>query len=318
MSPSSGNCSNLRKCIAGRMATVSTNMPTTFLVIICLAAFVMLSSSSCGPHPTPHIQLLSPVTLETPEDDLCVECGAELNLCWNHIHELLANEYYRLQVWVTGQDSSAYYPKEKRFTLPDLLPPGEYNWTVVIVYRTGPDTYEQVSEESERHHFHVVPPFPVANSISPTSTLQGTAVPVLVSGKNFTTSTALTIGVPLQVILVDSGTITATVPAALRAGVYAVTVQDSMGKGVTSTVFFTVTKPPAPTATPTMPPMTVSPTPPPVPIWTPTPAPTLTPTLPPTRKPRLPTSTPTLTPTLTTPAPTTPTKPTLPPQPTPD
>ena len=317
MSLSSGNCSNLRRFIARHLCISPTTMPTTFLVIMCLAAFAMLLNSSCSPNPTPHT-LLPPVTLEAPEDDLCVECGSELNLCWNHIHELLADEYYRLQVWVTGQDPSVFYHKEKRFTLPDLLPPGEYNWAVVVVREMGPDTYEQVSKESERHHFHVVPPFPVANSISPTSTLQGTAVPVLVSGKNFTTSTALTIGVPLQVILVDSGTITATVPAALRAGVYAVTVQDSMGKGVTSTVFFTVTKPPAPTATPTMPPMTVSPTPPPVPIWTPTPAPTLTPTLPPTRKPRLPTSTPTLTPTLTTPAPTTPTKPTLPPQPTPD
>jgi len=321
MSPSSGNCSKPHRFIARLVSTALTTMPTTFLATICLAAFVMLLNSSCSPTPTPHPQttptpmLLPPVTLEEPEDDSCVECGSELILCWNHVRELLAGEYYRLQVWVTGGDPSVFYHKEKRFTLPNLLPSGEYNWAVAIVRRMGPDTYEQVSEESERHHFHVVPPFPVANSISPTSTLQGTAVPVLVSGENFTTSTALTIGVPLQVTFVDSSTITATVPGTLGAGVYTVTVRDSMGRGVTSTVFFTVTEPPTPTATPTRPPIiTVSPTPPPIPIRTPTQAPT--PTSTPTPRPRPPTSTPTPTWTPTTPAPEPTQRPTQPAEPT--
>jgi len=280
VSPSSGNCSKLRRFIARHLGIISTTMPTTFLIIICLAAFVILLNSSCRPTPTPHTPpptiptatstpvvspspsntpilpptstptLLPPVTLEKPDDDVCIECGTELTLWWSYVRELLANEYYRLRVWERGQEPSVFYRKEKSLTLPTLTQ-GEFNWAVAIVRRKSTDMYEQMSEESQERHFHMLPPVPVILSISPTSMVKGTREQVVVSGENFTSPITLTVGALLQIIDADSNTITATVPATLAVGEYPVIVQDSNGRVVSSTVCFTVRKPtPSPTPLP--------------------------------------------------------------------
>ena len=82
-----------------------------------------------------------------------------------------------------------------------------------------------------------------------TSMVEGRGGQVVISGENFTPPITLTIYVTLQIIDVDSSVITATVPTTLAAGVYTVTVCDSMGRGISSTVLFTVTEPPPPPPT---------------------------------------------------------------------
>jgi len=267
MHPLSGNCSKLRRLIAGYLGITSTTVPVIFL-ITCLAISAMLFIlSSCGPNPTmppPHVRtplvstdmptavpsptptLLPPVTLVEPEDDLCLDCGSEVVLRWIYPSVLLENEYYQLRVQPKERDYlTLYYTKEDHYHF-TALSPGEYNWAVAVMRSTTPDTYEQVSEESEWRHFHIFPPAPVTRGISPTSTLLGTSVPVVISGENFTTSVTLIISIPLQATFVDSNTITATIPATLEVGTYPVNVQDSIGRGSTS-VSFMVLEPPTPT-----------------------------------------------------------------------
>jgi len=280
MNPLSGNCSNLHRLVIEHWRTTSTAVLTTFLPLTCLAALITFLNFACSsPAPTPpptHYCTPTPmvtdtplpsvaptpilpslVSLEKPEDDYCMECGTELTLWWDCVRKLLGDEYYRLKVWVEGHDPSVFYQKGKSLALPALAP-GEYKWAVAVVRSMGSDAYEQVSEESERRHFHVLPPAPAVHSISPTSTLKDKAETVIVSGENFTAPVTLTVGSPLQATLLDSGTIMAIIPTTLRVGVYTVTVQDSMGRGVSSTVFFTVAEPPTPT--PAVPPTRVPPT----------------------------------------------------------
>jgi len=259
----SGNGSKLRRLIAGHLGTTSTTVPVVFVGLTCLATLTMFLDFACSspmpiappahtrpaptstysPTPTstltPMPTLLPPVRLEKPEDDACIEYGAELTLCWNSIHELLANEYYRLRVWANEQEPSIFYHKEKCFTLQNPSP-GEYKWTVSIVRSINADMYEPMSKESEWHHFHVLPPLLAVSGISPTSMVEGRGGQVVVSGENFTTPITLTIDVPLQIIDVAPKAITATVPATLTVNEYPVIVQDANGRVVSSTVSFTV------------------------------------------------------------------------------
>jgi len=98
--------------------------------------------------------------------------------------------------------------------------------------------------------------------------LRGTGGPVVISGENFTYSLALTISVPLQVVFVDSSTITTTIPTTLEVGEYPVIVTDLNGKGNSHASFTVEDKP---TLTPTRLPKTPMPTtpvyPPPVLGW---------------------------------------------------
>jgi hypothetical protein len=198
------------------------------------------------------------VRLTAPEDDSCLNCGSAITLCWIYSDTLLESEYYQLMVKVKEQDSLTLYSTKDDHYHFDSLSPGEYKWAVSVVRSIIADTYEPVSKESSWRRFHVLPPAPVVHSISPTSTLKDKAETVIVSGENFTAPVTLTVGSPLQATLLDSGTIMAIIPTTLRVGVYTVTVQDSMGRGVSSTVFFTVAEPPTPT--PAVPPTRVPPT----------------------------------------------------------
>jgi hypothetical protein len=139
-----------------------------------------------------------------------------------------------------------FYLKEDHFTLP-ALSQGVYNWAVAIVRSIAPDKYEPVSTESDWYSFEIAPPTPFVHSISPTSTVQGAGVPVVVSGENLTRSLAIVIGdVTLQTTFVDSSTIAATIPVTLEVGRYPVGIEDLIGEVVWSG-FFTVLRPPAPT-----------------------------------------------------------------------
>ena len=260
------NHSKFCRFIGGYLGIMSSTLPVVFLTICLALSAMLLTVTSCGPNPTmppPHVRtslvsteaptvtpsptptLLPPVTLEKPEDDSYVECGSEVALSWSWSHLLERDEYYQLRVKVEEQDSLTFYhTKDDHYRLNSLLS-GEYEWTVVIVRSTATDTYEQMNAESEWRHFHILPPAPVVRSISPASTLQGTSIPVVLSGENFTTSVTLIIGMPLQATFVDSSTITATIPATVSVGAYPVIVQDSIGRGVSS-VSFIVFEPPTP------------------------------------------------------------------------
>lgn len=145
------------------------------------------------------------------------------------------------QLSLRGSDSFLVYLGRDHFTLSGLSP-GKYNWTVAVVRSTASDEYVAVSEQSDSYDFEILPPAPVVKVISPTSTFQGTSVPVVVSGENLTHSLALTIGVPLQATFVDTSTITATIPITLEVGEYPVIVRDSLGQG-DSYAFFIVSEP---------------------------------------------------------------------------
>ena len=289
MGPLSGNCNKFRRFIAGNLGITSSTASAVILVITCLTILAMLSDFSCNspnsptppsntrpaPSPTgtliptvtllPTSTLLPPVTIERPEDGSCIEYGSEVTLWWSYAYELQAGEYYRLKVWAKGQEPFIFYSEEKHLALP-VLAQGDYKWAIIVVRSLAPGMYEQVSEESTWHSFRVVPSPPVVHSISPTSTLQGTSVSAFVNGENFTASVALTIGVPLQVTFVNSSTITVTVPSTLEVGVYAVTVQDSNGKGISS-ASFTVEE--LLTETPIRPSITPTPRPYPPPAYAP-------------------------------------------------
>jgi hypothetical protein len=281
MDPFSANCSKLRRFIAEHLGITSVTMLVAFLVMASLAALVASSDLACSsptsttptptltpppphgrlptptPSPTPAPTLLPSVTLEEPEDGSYLDCGSEVTLRWSCPGVLQANAYYRLSV--KGQAPSLFhhtvYHREDHFTLP-ALSPGEYNWAVAIVRSTDPDKYELVSEESEWRSFEIAPPCPVVHAIWPTSMVQATGGPVLVSGENFTHSLTLTIGVPLQMTSVNSTTITATIPMTLEIGEYPVIVKDSSGAGVSSVSFIVSELPlPPPTSTPSATPM---------------------------------------------------------------
>jgi hypothetical protein len=191
------------------------------------------------PQPTP--TLLPPVTLEEPEDGSCLACGSEARPCWSCTYDLQPGELYRLEVYAAKENYPRfYYTTEDYYSLTNLSP-GEYDWGVDIV-RSSRRKYEQVSGESARYHFEIVPP-PVVHNISPTCTVQGTGVTVVVSGENFTHSVALTIGVPVEVAFGDSSTITATIPITLEIGEYPVIVEGSTD-GDVSSVFFAVNERP--------------------------------------------------------------------------
>lgn len=266
------SCSKLRRFIAERLGVTSITMPATFLVIVGLTVLVMLSNSACGssasktppertrpiptptdistptatltPTPTP----LPPVILEDPEDGSCLGCESPVALRWSCPYILQEGECYQLRV--KGQSlsyDSLFHPAEDRFTLP-ALSPGKYNWAVTVVRSTDPDEYVEVSKESEWRSFEILPPTSVVYSISPTMTVQGTGVPVVISGENFTHSLALTIGVPLKASFVNSSMITATIPVTLEVGKYSVLVEGSTCDGVS----FTVSEPSAPTPIPVL------------------------------------------------------------------
>lgn len=91
----------------------------------------------------------------------------------------------------------------------------------------------------------IAPPSPVVHSISPPSSTQGISVSAVISGENFTLPLTLTIDVPLQANVVNSRTITATIPKTLRTGEYTVTVINSNGRGQ-SFASFVVNEPPTP------------------------------------------------------------------------
>jgi len=257
-------CSNLGGFIGMHLDIAPGTVQVVLLVTACLEVLVLLSSLSCSspvPTPptatlTPHVRtptlaplptLHPPVTLIEPGDDACLDCGAEVALRWSCPYDLEPNEYYQVRVRTTEQDSS-FYHKEDRFPLsPSRLPlsPGEYNWAVIVVRSLGRDIYELVSEESEWYHFHIAPPSPVVHSISPPNSTQGISVSAVISGENFTLPLTLTIDVPLQANVVNSRTITATIPNTLQTGEYTVTVTDSNGKGQ-SFASFAVNEPPMP------------------------------------------------------------------------
>ena len=194
---------------------------------------------------TPPI-LLPPPTLEEPENDDCLDCGSEVTLRWSLPYALHGEECYQLRVQeAKEQEPACHYPKENSFSLPTSPSPGEYSWVVSVVHPTGGDEYVPVSEESTSYTFVINPP-PIVHSISPTSTVQGISVTVVISGENLTLSLTLTIDdISLQTTLVDSSTITATVPIAITQDVdeHTVIVEDSTGNIVWSGSL-TVEKPP--------------------------------------------------------------------------
>jgi hypothetical protein len=272
------HCGKLHRFIVQHLGIPPANIAAAFLSITCLAALALfLIFAGCAPNPTkpsPHVRLiptvtdtltptvhstptsipkptlLPPVTLEEPEDGACLACEQEVTLCWSCPRVLQTEEYYRLRV--KGQTPSPFYHtvyhKEDHSTLPTLSP-GKYDWSVAIVRSTAQDNYELVSEESDSYSFEIALPTPIVHSVSPTNTVQGTSVAVVVGGENFARSHALTIGIPLQATFVNSSTITATIPITLEAGEYPVVVNGSAGVGASS-VSFTV-KEPSPTPTPT-------------------------------------------------------------------
>lgn len=202
------------------------------------------------PPPTP-----LPPTPEGPENGSRFDYGSKVTLRWScpH-HSLQADECYRLGIRAKGEDPSYFYCTEDHFVLSPLSP-GEYDWAVAIV-RSVESGYELVSEESDRCSFEIAPPKPVVHSISPTSTVQGTSVVVEIIGEYFTSSLALTIGVPLQASFVSTRTITATIPTTLEVGEYPVIVEGSIGKTISFTVESQVVQP-QPSPTPIPPPITL-------------------------------------------------------------
>jgi hypothetical protein len=173
------------------------------------------------------------VTLKEPQDGLCFDCGSEVPLRWSCPYILEAKDYYRLDVW--GKERSSFpsqrtYHKGNCSTLANLSP-GIYNWAVTVVRSIDRGKHMLLSEESDGFSFEIAPPAPVVHSISPTCTVQGTGVTVVVSGENLTRSLAFTVGVPLKATFVNSGTITATIPITLEVGEYDVIVKDSLGQG---------------------------------------------------------------------------------------
>jgi len=275
MNLSRRHCAKLHRSIAQHLGTTSTNMAAAFLSIAYLAALALfLILAGCAPNPTttpthvrltpratdtltptvrstltaiPASTLLPPVTLEEPEDGACLDCEQEVTLCWSCPRVLQAKEYYRLRV--KGQAPSLFYHtvyhKEDHFTLPTLSP-GKYDWSVAMVRSTAQDNYELVSEESDSYSFEIALPIPIVHSISPTGTVQGTSVAVVVSGANFTRSLALTIGVPLQATFVNSSTITATIPITLEVDEYPVIVKGATAEGGSSVSFAVSELPPPP------------------------------------------------------------------------
>jgi len=289
----------LRRSVVERLGITSTIVPA-LMIMTCLAVLAIFSGISCVPTqtppnvtpvpiitstlvisatltptpPTPTLTptLLPPVTLVEPEDDTCIGCGSRVLLQWNWFRVLETAERYQLRVWEVGQTPDLLYltTTEDQFELPTSdFSLGDYDWAVDVV---DPATRKSVSKASRPSCFHIVPPPPVVRSISPASMVRGTGVQVLISGENLTHSIALTIGVRLSVTVVNSNTITATIPTTLEVGEYPVIVQDLRGRG-DSSVLFTVEEPtptPSPTPSPTA---TPSPTviPSPTPYWYPPP-----------------------------------------------
>jgi hypothetical protein len=179
------------------------------------------------PTPTPTPTLRPPPILDEPENDSVFDSGSEVVLRWSCPFVPQTNECFQLNVTPKVQDSPLCL-QENRFSL-TTLSPGEYNWAVVAVHSTPP--HKPVSKESASRSFQIALPSPVVYSVSPTITLQGTSVPIVISGENFTNSLTLTIGVPLQVTFVNSRVITTTIPTSLTVGQYSVIVRDSHGKG---------------------------------------------------------------------------------------
>jgi len=256
----------LYRFMAERVTGIAlTPVPAVLLVLISLTGLAVLSfackpvtpvSTPTGPihvrddtitpsptntatptvTPTPTPTLLPPVILEEPKDGDCLPCRSDVVLRWNSSHDLGEKESY--QVRVKGQDLT--YCKENHLLLDDLSP-GVYDWDAAIVRSVEKDTYEQVSKKSNCSSFTVLS-FPIVDSVSPTSTVRGVSVPVTITGENFLPSVVVTIGMPLEVILVNSTTLTATVPETLMAGEYPVVVSGVISTEVPS-VFFTVNEP---------------------------------------------------------------------------
>ena len=249
------------------VATGDSLLP--FLIMLGLMIVVPLSSSACSnpsplpttpspttpppfdpytrvPTPPPEPTRLPPVMLKEPKDGSYFDLGSEVRLCWSCSDGLQPGEYYRVGVHAAGTDYTRFHnTTEEQHLLTDLSP-GEYDWGVDIV-RPRRRRYEPVSQECARYHFEILPPNAVVHSISPTSTVQGASVPIIVTGENLTRSLVVTIGdVTLRTTPVSSSTMTASVPITLEVGVHRVDVEDSTGQSIWSGAF-TVIEPPTPT-----------------------------------------------------------------------
>jgi len=278
MNPLSVDYSELRRLIAEHLGVLSTTMSAPSFVVTCIAVLAILGRSSCAsptpstpistltphtkpietltevpastPAPKPPPTLFPPVMLKEPEDGSCWGCHSDFTLRWSCPYTLPPEACYRVRAkWSNSPiDVSDTYHVQNSVKFSDLSlgqSPGHYEWAVTVVSSTNASEYMPVSEESAWYSFDIITP-PVVHNISPTNTVQGTSVPVTITGKNFISPITLTIDESLQATVVDSATITAAIPSTLSADAYPVIVKDSLGQGE-SHVFFAVQElPPTP------------------------------------------------------------------------
>jgi hypothetical protein len=229
---------------------VATTEPTTSVTATPTPTPTNTPTIAVSPTPTP--TLLPAVALEEPEDHASVACQPGVRFRWSWPCTLTNACCFELNLEGEGT-SFDYRTTENQYRVAALLP-GEYNWTVAVMHSSS---HQAVSEEADWNSFKILP-IPIVHSISPTGTVEGTAgVTVAVSGEHFTYPFTLTIGASLQAALVNSSTITATIPITLRVGEYPVIVENSAGEGESFASFFV--QMPTPTVFPTSTPPTYPP-----------------------------------------------------------